>query len=148
MFGLGIPSLIPSPSYLLSRYLNTVFLHTDLLRFCNFRWCRSIFTSFQAWTALDLMLLVPYNTVSVLKFTSWLSLSFLVLPAVCTKLILSSRRGVGRFLLIWSWANRQFSWVMWSFKFNIPELLKSGVAGVHSIPTAEEYTARCYMFWT
>ena len=76
-----------SSSYLLIRYLNTLSLQTDLLQFCNFMSWRSTFISFQALTALDFMLLVPYNTVLVLKLTSWFNLSPLVLPAVCTKVV-------------------------------------------------------------
>ena len=67
-----------------------------------FRLCSSILISFQAFTAFDLMLLVPYSTVFVLKFTSWFNLSSLVLPEVDTNKILSSRRGVGKFLFIQS----------------------------------------------
>ena len=59
-----------------------------------------MFILFHALTALALIVLVPYNIVLVLKLTSWFSLSSLVLPVVWTKVILLSRRGVGRFLLI------------------------------------------------
>ena len=76
-----------SSSYLLIRYLKTFSLQTDLQQFCNFMSWRSTFISFQALTALDFMLLVPYNTVLVRKLTSWFNLYPLVLPAVCTKVM-------------------------------------------------------------
>ena len=79
----------------------------DLLQFCNFMVWRSTLISFQAWSALDFMLLVPYNIVFVRKLTNWFSLSFLVFPDVWTKVIRSSNNGGGRFLLILSWANKQ-----------------------------------------
>ena len=103
MLLLPIPLLLLSSlGYLLIKYLKTLSLHTDLLQLCNRISCRSTLISFQALTALDFMLLVPYITVLVLKFTSWFNLSSLVLPDVCTKVILSSRRGLGRLPLILS----------------------------------------------
>ena len=83
--------------------------------------------SFHALTALALIVLVPYSIVLVLKLTSWFSLSSLVLPVVRTKVILSSRRGVGRFLLIESWANRQFWRLTKSDSFKMLACLKRGV---------------------
>ena len=97
-----------SPGYLSRRYSYILFLQIDLLTSCNIRWWSSILTSFHAFTALDLMLFEPYKTVFVLKLTSWFSLSALVFPGVWTKVILSSKRGVGRFPLMQSWANKQF----------------------------------------